>query len=139
MSFYTFNSRINFSIGFSLTTTVVLIRLTRSAKRNVLNVSSKLTSAGDKAAIITVLLFPPKAFWSNFVNTDSRYGTTIFRFEPDDISANADITFPNVDNDLFIFVLSFNRSPVAPVLAALSDPLKLKINLIFIYKNSFTS
>ena len=41
-----------------------------------------------------------------------------------------DITFPREDNDLLIFAPSFNRSPVAPVLSALSDPF-VKKTLIF--------
>ena len=53
---------------------------------------------------------------------DSRYGTTIFRFVPEEISAKAEITLPKVDKDRLIFVLSFRRSPVAPVLDARSDP-----------------
>ena len=40
------------------------------------------------------------------------------------LSAKAFITFPRTNNDLFILQPSFNLSPVAPVLPALSDPAK---------------
>lgn len=100
-------------------------------------------SAGDKAAIMIVLLkamqtfhykgnfrailviranlLPPKAFCSNFVRTESRYGTMTFFF-PMDRSAKAEMTFPRAESDLLIFAPSFSRSPVAPVLSARSDP-----------------
>ena len=39
-------------------------------------------------------------------------------------STNAEITFPNADNDKLILVASFNRSPVAYVLDYLSLPAK---------------
>ena len=35
-----------------------------------------------------------------------------------------EITFPKADKDLLMFAPSFKRSPVAPVLSALSDPAK---------------
>jgi len=39
-------------------------------------------------------------------------------------STNADITFPNADNDKLILVASLSRSPYAPVLDNLSLPAK---------------
>lgn len=40
------------------------------------------------------------------------------------ISAKADITLPNVVNDLLMLAPSFNRVPLAPVESARSDPAK---------------
>jgi hypothetical protein len=55
--------------------------------RRVLNVSSKLISAGLIAAIIAVFELPPRFSRNNHVSTESRYGTTGFaplpRFFPD--------------------------------------------------------
>jgi hypothetical protein len=51
-----FISRIILSMAFSFTTALVLIRLARSAYLNVDKVSTKFMSAGDKAAIMIVLL-----------------------------------------------------------------------------------
>ena len=59
------------------------------------------------------------------VSTESRYGTnSFFFFFPgtsisDPFSAKAEITFPKVVNDLFIFAPSFSRVPDAPVEFAL--------------------
>ena len=46
------------------------------------------------------------------------------------ISARADITFPRVVRDLLMFAPSLRRTPLAPVLSALSDPAK-STKLIF--------
>lgn len=55
-----------------------------------------------------VFVFPPKESYNNRVNLESLYGICcVFP------STNADITFPNADNDKLIFVASFNLSPVA--------------------------
>lgn len=72
-----------------------------------------------------VLLFPPKAFCSSFVSTESRYGTRTF-FLPIDKSARAEMTLPKADKDLLMFAPSFSLSPVAPVLSALSLPKDFK-------------
>ena len=66
-----------------------------------------------------VLEFPPRAFFSNLVSTESRYGTTTFFF-PSESSANALITLPRVDNDLLMAEPSCNLAPVAPVASARS-------------------
>lgn len=44
------------------------------------------------------------------------------------------MTFPRADRDLLILAPSFSRSPVAPVLSALSDPAKSTkfITLLFL-------
>ena len=47
---------------------------------------------------------------------------------------NADITFPNVTNDLLMLPLSFSLTPVAPVASALS----LKLNRGCLILNYFT-
>jgi len=39
-------------------------------------------SAGEMAAIMMVLLLPPKAFFSNWVRTESRKGTFFFFLWP---------------------------------------------------------
>jgi len=38
------------------------------------------------------------------------------------VSPHTDMTFPRADRDLLMLAPSFSRSPVAPVLSALSDP-----------------
>ena len=38
------------------------------------------------------------------------------------MSPHTDMTFPRADRDLLMLAPSFSRSPVAPVLSALSDP-----------------
>ena len=43
-----------------------------------------------------------------------------------------DITLPKADNDLLMFAPSLRRSPVAPVLSALSEP-KKRCNLLLRY------
>ena len=45
-------------------------------------------------------------------------------------STKADMTFPRVDSDKLILFASFSRSPVAPVLACLSEPCKTKQTLL---------
>ena len=80
-------------------------------------------SAGERAAIIIVLLLPPRAFCNSLVNTESRYGTNTF-FLPMERSARAEMTLPRADNDLLMFAPSLRRSPVAPVEPARSEPEK---------------
>lgn len=41
------------------------------------SVSSKLSSAGDIVATITVLELPPRLSFNNHVKTESRYGTNL--------------------------------------------------------------
>lgn len=53
-----------------------LITGTLQAYLSVLNVSSKLMSAGDNAAIIAVFEFPPRFSRKSHVSTESRYGIT---------------------------------------------------------------
>ena len=65
---------------------------------------------------MSVLALPPRLSCISCVSLLSRYG---MNFSPSD---KADITFPNADNDLLMFWASFNRSALAPVLSALSDP-----------------
>jgi len=75
--------------------------------------------AGPIFATITVLAFPPKESCNSLVNFESRYGMwEVFA------STSAEITLPRADKDKFILVASFSLSPVAPVLACLSDPAK---------------
>ena len=66
---------------------------------------------------ITVLELPPSESCSSRVSLEFLYGMCW-----DFPSTNADMTFPRVDNDRLIFVASFNRWPVAPVLDCLSEP-----------------
>ena len=70
-------------------------------------------SAGLIVANMTVLLFPPKAFISNRVKTESLYGT--LTFFPWAFSANAWMQFPTHESDWLIDAPSFRRSPVACV------------------------
>ena len=79
------------------------------------------SSAADRASAIltiTVLLFPPSAFFNSLVNTESRKGT-LTRL-PSCRSAKALMQLPRHRRLLLIIEPSFNRSPVAPVLSALS-------------------
>lgn len=48
--------------------------LALEAYLKVVKVSSKLKSAGEMAAIITVFVLPPNESWSNLVNLESLYG-----------------------------------------------------------------
>jgi len=66
---------------------------------------------------ITVLELPPSESCSSRVSLEFLYGMCW-----DFPSTKADMTFPRVDNDRLIFVASFNRWPVAPVLDCLSEP-----------------
>ena len=55
-----------------------------------------------------------------------------------DFDVNACITFPNDDNDKFIFFASSNVSPIAPVFDTFSLPAKsTKFNIPFFNKFSF--
>jgi len=63
-----------------------------------------------------VLAFPPRALANNLVSVESLYGI----FLPP--SANALITIPSIERDLFILAASFSRSPLAPVLPTFSLP-----------------
>lgn len=85
-----------------------------------------MTEAGDKAAIILVFVFPPKAFFKRYVSLDSLYGTRIyslFFFIPAFL-ARALMTLPKIERDLLIMAPSASLSPVAPVEPALSEPAK---------------
>ncbi len=81
-----------------------------------------MSSAGDKAQIINVLEFPPKAFYKILVRDDSLYGTTIFLFFEVANSANFDITKPKKLKDLLIEHPSLSLSPDAPVFPIFSLP-----------------
>ena len=76
--------------------------------------------AGDKAAIMHVLVFPPRAFCNRNVSLDSLNGGATFF--PSAFLARAEMTFPKIMRLLLILDPSFSLSPVAPVLSALSEP-----------------
>ena len=76
-----------------------------------------------------VLVLPPNESWRSLVNLLSLYG--IWWVLP---STKADITLPSAERDKLILVAYFIPSPVAPVLAALSEPAKsTKFNLDALY------
>jgi len=77
-------------------------------------VSDSLKDAGEQQIIIVVRAFPPNDSCNIRVSFESRYGMCVFLS-----SANADITLPKADNDLFIFFASSNTVPSAPVLLTL--------------------
>lgn len=52
-------------------------------------------------------------------------------------SAKADMTLPNVVNDLFMLAPSFSRVPCAPVESARSDPIIIKL-IVAHYQNDQT-
>ena len=99
-----------------------LIAFTYQAYLSVLKVSSWLILAGERAAIILVFVFPPRAFYKRNVKADSLKGGAAAL--PSAFFASADITFPNIMRLLLILAPSFNLSPEAPVDAALSEPAK---------------
>mmetsp|Transcript_3720 Transcript_3720/g.13716 ORF Transcript_3720/g.13716 Transcript_3720/m.13716 type:complete len:319 (-) Transcript_3720:544-1500(-) len=101
---------------------VFLMRFARLPKRSVLTVSSLLYMEGEQQMTSVVLELPPSAFCSSRVSFESRYGTY------DDFeSTSAEITLPSADSDRLIFVASFSRSPVAPVLDWRSEPARSTI------------
>lgn len=57
-----------------MTLGLFLMFLALEAYLKVVKVSSKLKSAGEMAAIITVFVLPPNESWSNLVNLESLYG-----------------------------------------------------------------
>ena len=67
---------------------------------------------------ITVLLFPPRAFFSSLVSTESLNGTLTLL--PLELSAKAAIQLPRLLSDKLMAAPSLSRSPVAPVFSALS-------------------
>jgi len=85
-----------------------------------------LTSAGEIAAIMIVLEFPPSAFYSILVNFDSLYGTTTFiaSFLPAALSARILMTFPRKLKDLLILEPSACLYVSSPIVSALSEPAK---------------
>lgn len=94
--------------------------LTYHAYLSVDKVSSWLILAGDRAAIILVFVFPPRAFCNKKVSCDSlKGGATFF---PSAFLARAEMTFPRIMRLLLMFEPSLSLSPVAPVLSALSEP-----------------
>ena len=96
------------------------------AKFKVLRLSLKEHCAGDIVAIMVVLQLPPKESSKSRVNLLSRYGICFLSF----VSVKAFITLPKALKDLFIFMLSCNCFPVAPVIRVLSLPAKsTKFNL----------
>ncbi len=105
------------SLGSSLILGFVFIDLARSAYLRVESVSSKFSSAGDNAAIITVFVFPPRESCNNRVSLESRKGICL-----ETPSTRAFMTFPSADNDKLMFLASSRRSPVACVLLWRSDP-----------------
>ena len=80
--------------------------------------------AGDKAHIITVFEFPPRAFWRILVKAESLYGGSTSFFLPKALSANVLMTFPKTSKLLLILQPSLSLAPVAPVEFALSLPAK---------------
>ena len=75
-------------------------------------VSSRLSSAGETAAIMSVEAFPPSDSRSRSVSFESRYGMC-FDLE----SASILMTRPSIMSDLLMAAPSDSRSPVAPVRA----------------------
>ena len=71
--------------------------------------------AGDRAANIAVILFPPKLSCNTLVSLLFRYGINT-PFFPFACATNALITFPNSDRLLLILAPSFKVAPEAPVL-----------------------
>ena len=95
----------------------------RSAYRNVFNDSSMCISAGDTHAMKIVrqwlLLHPPPNELRNIlVSLLSRYGTCTF------CSCNDDMTFPNTNKSVLIWIDSFRFKPVTPLSLIRSDPAK---------------
>ena len=78
--------------------------------------------AGDRAAIILVFVFPPRAFCRRWVSFDSLNGGAAFL--PSLNFARAEITLPKIIRLLLILAPSASLSPVAPVDSALSEPAK---------------
>lgn len=77
LSFSSFKSLINLSVGLSLTTALFLIYFALSAYRKVLTVSSKYFAPGLIAHIIYVFELPPRAFYKSLVRLEFLNGTTI--------------------------------------------------------------
>ena len=107
----------NASLGSSLTRGLFLIYLARCAYRRVDNVSSQLQFAGEHAAIITVLVLPPRESCRRRVSLESRYGMCC-----DFPSTSELMTLPRAVNDRLILMPSFIVQPVAPVFEFLSEP-----------------
>ena len=125
------------SFGSWLTRGLFLIFLALDAYLRVVKVSSKLKSAGEIAAIITVLVLPPRESYSNLVSLESLYGICL-----DFPSTKEDITLPKAVKERLILIPSFNVYPVAPVLLDLSDPAKsTKFNFpaLILYSPSISS
>jgi len=79
-------------------------------------------SAGDSAAIITVLALPPSELASSIVSTESRYGTRTGGLPGVELAASAEMTLPSEESDRLMALPSFKRAPVAPVESARSEP-----------------
>jgi len=121
-SFSTCNSRINLSWADSFTAAIVRMDFTCQAYLNVDRVSSKFTEAGDNAAIMAVLEFPPRAYFKMKVSLDSRKGTTSFEKAPDDFFARIAMHLPKIMSDLFMLLPSTILSAVWSSEARRSDP-----------------
>lgn len=78
-------------------------------------VSLSLKEAGEQQITIVVLALPPSDSCRIRVNFESLYG--IWDLLP---SAKAEITLPNADKDLLIFLASSRTVPSAPVLETLN-------------------
>mmetsp|Transcript_3760 Transcript_3760/g.5820 ORF Transcript_3760/g.5820 Transcript_3760/m.5820 type:complete len:296 (-) Transcript_3760:248-1135(-) len=132
-------------LGSALTTTLFDMLFARDAYRNVWQFSSQAESRGPKHAIMTVMLFPPRASLSRRVSDESRYGTSRFMaLSPcrasdrsfcgicADILANcacfrlmtlrALITFRSTKSERLMPMLCFSSFPVAPVSRMRSEP-----------------
>lgn len=79
-------------------------------KSSVLLVSLSLNEAGEQQITIVVLALPPSDSCKIRVSLESLYG--IWDLFP---SANAEITLPNAESDLLIFLASSRTVPSAPV------------------------
>merc|ERR550514_629715 len=103
----------------------VLIDFTEVAKRSVLTVSSKLSAAGEIAAIITVFELPLRELSKRWVSFEFRNGTKSFPFAFEgweEASASLWITRARLVKLWLIIAPSFSLSPLAWVLLCRSDP-----------------
>jgi hypothetical protein len=72
-------------------------------------------SPGTIQATIKQKLLPPMQCFNKQVNFDSLYGTCMLKFFDAIYSDTALITYLNVNNDLFISIISLAYLPSAPV------------------------
>mmetsp|Transcript_24839 Transcript_24839/g.49442 ORF Transcript_24839/g.49442 Transcript_24839/m.49442 type:complete len:203 (-) Transcript_24839:454-1062(-) len=103
----------------SFLVTLVLMFLALLAYLRVLRVSSKLLTAEEMFAIMTVLQLPPRESFSSRVNFESLYGTNCPLF---DRSPKAVIQFPRASKLRLMLAPSVSLMPLFLVTAALSLP-----------------